>query len=98
MLTYRQALTYLLLNYCVVYATHWINLYAFNGKLSTLGAGIVATLIVLGFYPLLRWRRDSPWVKIGSFTSWVLLSLAIGTLTFLLYTASGLVVRYYSPA
>jgi hypothetical protein len=98
MLTYRQALTYLLLNYFVIYATRCINLYVFNGKLSSLALGLLTASLVLGAYPLLAWRRNSPWVRIGSFGIWSLIALCVGLLTFLLDVGVAMVTRHYSPS
>lgn len=98
MLTYRQALTYLLLNYFVIYATRGINFYLFSGKLSSLALGLLTALLVLALYPLLAWRRNSPWVRIGSFGIWMLIALCIGLLTFLLDTGVAILTRHYSPS
>jgi hypothetical protein len=98
MLTYRQALTYLLLNYFVIYATRCINLYVFSGKLSSLGLGLLTASLVLGAYPLLAWRRSSPWVRIGSFGVWALIALGVGVLTVLLDVGVAIVTRHYSPS
>lgn len=98
MLTYKQALTYLLLNYVAVYATRWINLFAFDGKLSSLGLGVVAALVILSAYPLLALLRRSSWVRVGSFQSWMLIALAFGVFTFLIYAGAEMVTRYYSPS
>lgn len=96
MLTWRQALTYLVLAYCCIYGTHWIGLYACQGRLSSSGMGLVLTLLFLSAYPLLAWQRHSPWVRIGSWRSWLLLALVAGLITFLVATAAGLVVRHFS--
>ena len=97
MLSYRQALTYLLLSQYSIYGTHWINLYALHGKLSSVGMGLVMTLLFLSAYPLLAWKRHSPWVRIGSFKSWLLLGLGAGVVTILIAAAAGAVVRHFSP-
>ena len=96
MLTYRQALTYLILNLCIVYAVRWINLTLFGGELSSVGLAVLTALLAISAYPLLVWRRNSPWVRIGSFGTWLLIVLALGIFTFLVSVGARMVVRHYS--
>ena len=98
MLTYRQAATYLMLNLCIVYATHWINLAFFSGRLSSIWLGALTALLAVSAYPGLAWRRNSSWVGIGSFRAWLLIALALGVFTALAFAGAGIVVRHYSSS
>lgn len=96
-LTLRQAAVYMLLVYYCTFGTMWINRYAFGQQLSGLGQGVTMTLLFLSAYPVLALRRDSPWVRIGSFRGWLLLGLLAGLLTVVVHAFSQTVVRHYSP-
>lgn len=98
MLTYRQAATYLILNLCIVYATHWINLAFFSGRLSSIWLGALTSLLAVSAYPVLAWRRNSSWVRIRSFGAWLLIALALGVFTSAVYAGAGIVVRHYSSS
>jgi hypothetical protein len=97
MLTWKEALVYfLLVQYCV-FGLHWINHYAFDGKLSIAGQALTVTLLFLVVYPILAWwKRRSTWVRVGSFRSWLLLGLAAGLLTTIIALTAGVIVRHFA--
>src|ERR1043165_2746472 len=66
MLTWKQALVYLVIVQYCVFGLHFINGQVFHDSLSILNQAVVITGLIILVYPTLAWARQSPWVPVHS--------------------------------
>jgi len=98
MISWREAISHLVLLFYCVFGTDLINIYLFNDELYGIWLGLLMVVVFVSAYPIFGWKRNSPWARLGrwSLTKWALFGLGFGIVTAVVDIVSGAVVRHFS--
>jgi len=95
MLSWRQFVTYVLLTSSCLYGSAWLNDFLFQQNMPAVGRGLCVLMLMLGVYPFLLWKRDSAWVRIIQFRTWLLLSVGAGVFLTIVRTMTSALAQHY---